>query len=179
MKKLIFCLMGVIMLVSTTIMAQDSKINKDDFNKTLKLIADSLPMSWSVKPDTAFPDEMIIQSMFIDLESDMTSNDGPQFIGQCEIFIMMLPRVSPDSINSIRQKNKALKDKLPPQVSKDNLQKWYSANEKTLKILDAEPTHYDKDYSYRMKCRRIPKNENDLIKYNQVIAYLNRLYKKY
>ncbi|MGD0712467.1 MAG: hypothetical protein ABR968_14925 [Bacteroidales bacterium] len=92
---------------------------------------------------------------------------------------MLVPGISPDSINIIRKRNKELRNNLPPQDSKDNLKNWYSKNGKTLKILDSEPTNYDNTYSYRIKCRRLPKNETDIIKYNKIMAYLNRLYKKY
>ena len=169
----------ILLSLSATVSAQNGRIKKEDFNKTFKQISDSLPASWTAKTDTAFPDEIIIQSSVMDLEPDMTSNDPPQLKGPCEIFILMEPKVSPDSINFIRKKNKELKDNLPPQVSKGNLKDWYVQNEKTLKRLDAEPTHYDKNYSYRIKCRRLPKNDKDLKKYNKIIAFLNRHYKKY
>ncbi len=179
MKKTIFGLIIIMLALSATVSAQTNRIKKEDFNKTFKQINDSLPASWSAKTDTAFPDEIIIQSLVMDLEPDMTSNDPPQLNGPCEIYILMEPSVSPDSINSIRKRNKELKDKLPPQVSKGNLKDWYIQNQKTLKQLDAEPTHYDKNYSLRIKCRRLPKNEKDLKKYNKIMAYLNRHYKKY
>jgi len=177
--KIIIRTVVILLALSAAVMAQNYKIKKDDFNKTLKQINDSLPVSWLAKTDTSYPDEIIIQSSVIDLEPDITSNDPPQLKGQCEIFIRIEPRISPDTIDIIRKRNKELKEKLPPQISKDNLGNWYTQNNKTLKILDAEPTHYDNNYSYRIKCRRLPKNENDMIKYHQIMALLNRFFKNY
>jgi hypothetical protein len=175
-----------ILAMSTGLIAQNSKINKDDFNKTLQQIGDSLPDGWTAKPgallyqtDLAGSNEIIIQSAIIDLNPDMTSNDSPNLKGLCEIYIIVVPRISPDSINIIRKRNKELQNNLPPQVSKDSLQKWYNQNEKTLKILDSEPTHYDDNSSYRIKCRRLPKNEIDIVKFKKIMAYLDRKFKKY
>ena len=165
--------------MSTSVIAQNNKIKKDDLSKAVRQISDSLPKGWSIITDTLFPDEIIIQSSVIDLNSDMTSNDPPLLRGKCEIYLKIVKRISPDSINGVRKKNKELLAKLPPQTSKDNLKNWYDQNERTLKILDAEPTNYDNNYSYRIKCSRLPKDETDLKNYNKIMAYLNSLYKKY
>jgi hypothetical protein len=145
-----------------------------------------LPGGWSAKPsaflfqtDIDGSNEFVIQSAIIELNPDMTSNDPLNLKDHCEIYILMVPRISPDSISSVRMRNIKLHNNLPPQVSKDSLQKWYNQNEKTLKILDSEPTNYDDFYSYRIKCRRSPKNEIDIVKYNKIIAYLDRKFKKY
>lgn len=178
MKKVIK-IVTIILAISTTVTAQNYRIKKDDFNKILKQISDSLPNGWTVKTDTVYPDEIIIRSSVIDLNPDMTSNDPPDLKGQCDIYVKIVQRISPDSINMIRKKNKELQDNLPPQGSKDNLKNWYKQNDKVLKIIDSEPTNYDNTYSYRIKCSRLPKNETDIKKYNKIIAYLNKLYKKY
>jgi hypothetical protein len=163
----------------TQVSAQNLKIKTDNFNKIVKQISDSLPNGWSAKTDVIYPEEIIIQSPVIDLVPDMTSNDPLNLNEKCEIYIMVVPRISPDSISIIRKKNKELQAKLPPQNSKDNLKNWYKQNEKTLKILDSEPTNYDDNYSYRIKCRRLPKNETDKKIYNRIMTYLNKLYKVY
>ncbi len=178
MEKLIK-LLAIILALSSTAIAQNFSVTKDYLNKTIKQINDSLPSGWTDKIYTARTDEIVIQSLVIDLYPDMTSNDRPVVEGQCEIYIMIVPRVSPDSINIIRKRNEELRKNLPPQYSQNNLQNWYNQNEKTLKILDSEPTNYDNIYSYRIKCSRSPKRETDIIKYNKIMAYLNRLYKKY
>ena len=186
MKNRIMIIVAFIMVMSTTVIAQNSTVNKDDFNKILQQIGDSLPDGWTAKPsallyqtDLAGSNEIIIQSAIIDLNPDMTSNDPLNLKGLCEIYFMVLPRILPDSINIIRKRNKELQNNLPPQVSKDSLQKWYNQNEKTLKILDAEPTNYNNTYSYRIKCRRLPKNEIDIKKYNEIRQYINRHFKTY
>lgn len=176
---MLFKIVAIILAMSTTVIAQNCRISKDVFNNTIKHIGDSLPDGWTDQTDTAFPDEIIIQSSVIELNPDMMSNDPLYLEGRCEIYILIVSRISPDSINMIRERNKELQDNLPPQVSKDNLKNWYNQNEKTLKILDSEPTNYDNNYSYRIKCRRLPKNEIDKTKYNEIMVYLNRLYKKY
>ena len=109
----------------------------------------------------------------------MDSNDPPDLKGQCEIYVLITPRISPDSIKTVRKRNKELRNHLPPQNSKDNLKNWYNQNEQTLKILDSEPTHYDNKYSYRIKCRRLPKNKKDITEYNKIVSYINRIFKKY
>jgi hypothetical protein len=179
MKKLLINLFIILLTTAPLVKAQNSAINKDDFNKTFKQISDSLPKGWSAKTDTAYPNEIILQSQVIELEPDITSNDPPELKGQCEIFIMVLPRVSPDSINIIRKRNKELGAALPPQNSKDNLKTWYDQNAVTLKQLDAEPTHYDNNFSYRIKCRRLPKDATDKANYNKVMSYLNKMFLKY
>jgi hypothetical protein len=178
MRKLFAILFATTFIFFGCGQLQTKDLPNDFFNKTVKQISDSLPSGWTVRTDTT-NDEIIIHSSVIDLNPDMTSNDSPRLNGQCEIYILMVPRISPDSINIIRKKNKELQNNLPPQSSKDSLKSWYNKNEKTLKILDSEPTNYDNNYSYRIKCRRLPKNETDIIKYNKIIAYLNNIYKKY
>jgi hypothetical protein len=178
MKNLIN-IIAIILSMSSTAIAQDNRINKDDINNNLKLISDSLPDGWTAGTDTAFPGEIIIQSAVIDLNPDMASNDPLILKGECEIFVLTVPRISPDSIAVIRKKNQELRNDLPPQNSKNNLKDWYKQNEKTLNILDAEPTNYDNKYSYRIKCRRLPLNETDKSEYNKIRTFLNRLYPKF
>ena len=168
----------IIALYSSAI-AQNNKIMIDDLNKIAKQTADSLPVGWTTNADTANPEEFIIQSEFMDLQPDMTSNDPPSLRGSCEIFILVVNRVAPDSINAVRKKNKELQNNLPSQNSKDNLKNWYKDNSKTLKIIDSEPTHYDKNYSYRIKCRRLPKTDKDMAEYNKTMSFLNRQFTKY
>jgi hypothetical protein len=180
MKKRIAYLLLIMLVMSAPLMAQKGKINKDDFRRTLQQISDSLPAGWMVRTDTAFPNEILIQSQVTDLLPDMTSNDAALGVeGQCEIFVLMLPRISPDSISLLRNRNKKLKDALPPQDSKNNLKNWYTQNSKTLKILDSEPNHYDDSYSYRIKCQRVPKTAKDRQQYDKIMAFLNFKFKKY
>lgn len=179
MKKAILKLVVIMLIITTSVSAQNNEIKADYLAMTFKQIKDSLPHNWSVKADSLNPAKFIIQSAVIELSPDMTSNDPLVLKGKCEIFILTLPKISPDSINSLRKRNKELKEKLPPQVSKDSLKKWYTQNEKTLKLIDSEPTNYDNNYSYRISCRRLPKQEKDLADYNRIMAYLIRLYKKY
>jgi hypothetical protein len=179
MRPMIPTILAVLIAVSTTALAQNFSVPKEDFEKTMKQIADSLPAGWSVKTDTAYPGEIIIQSAITDLLPDMTSNDPADPKGPCRIFILIMPRVSPDSIASIHKRNNELQSKLPPQNSKGNLKEWYQQNQKTLKLLDTEPTHYDVKYSYRIKCSRLPKFEKDISVYNNIRACLNRRYKRY
>ena len=178
MKK-ITILVVIMFALTVTAKTQNASINKDVINKTVKLIGDSLPDGWTANTDTAYPDEIIIRSLKMALQPDMTSNDPPNPKGVCEIFILIVPKIAPESILRLQKKNEALRAGLPPQVSKNNLQAWYAENDKTLKILDAEPTHYDSNYSYRIKCRRLPEQEADLLKYNSIMSYLNRQYQKY
>lgn len=179
MKKIIINIAVILLTMSATLVAQNSGIKKTDFDNIIKQIGDSLPDGWVIKTDTALTDEVIIHSQVIELEPDITSNDPPQLTGQCEIFIMVVPRISPESIFRIQKKNEELRSNLPPQDSKDNLKTWYIQNEKTLKMLDAEPTHYDNNYSYRIKCRRLPQSDADLSQYFKVMEYLNKIFKKY
>jgi hypothetical protein len=148
-------------------------------NKLLKQISDSLPGGWTATIDTSKDIKIIIQSSTVDLTPDMTSNDPPELKGQCEIYLLLVSLVPPDSIATVRKKNKEMKDQLPPQVSKDNIGNWYKQNEKALKIIDSGPTHYDNNYSYRINCRRLPKNEKDLVEYNKILSYLNKQFTKY
>ncbi len=179
MKKTVFKTIVILMTLYSSVIAQNNKIAKEDINKTAKQIGNSLPTGWTTKIDTAYYNEFVIQSTSIDLVPDMTSNDPPFLEGQCEIFILIIPKISSDSISIVRNKNKELQKNLSPQNSKNNLQNWYKQNEKTLKIIDSEPTHYDKNYSYRIKCRRLPKNEKDITEYNKIMNYLNRQFEKY
>ena len=145
-----------ILLIVFTTGALAQIINRTDFNQRLKQIGNTLPKTWTVTSDTAFPNEIIVYSAPIALKGNNTSNDPPYLKGECQIYIKMVSRISPDSIQSYRNKNKTLLEQLPPQNSKDNLKDWYNKNGEVLKILDAEPTHYDKNYSYRIKCYRTP-----------------------
>jgi hypothetical protein len=178
MKKLIFVIV-ILIIALPSVMAQKSQINRDDFNNTFKQISDSLPIGWTANSEAAYPDEIVLLSPLIDLEPDMTSNDPPELKGQCKIYILVQPRVSPDSIDIVRKRNHELRASLPPQNSKGNLTAWYEENAKTLKILDAEPTHYDYQYSYRIKCRRLPRGEAEKATYNEVMSYLNKMFLKY
>lgn len=180
MNKRIACLLLIAVAISASAIAQKSVINRADFNNAIQKITTLLPGSWILRTDTSHPDEILLQSQVTDLESDMTSNDaGFGIEGQCEIYILMLPHLSPDSITIIRDRNLKLKEALPPQNSKNDLKKWYVQNAKTLKILDAEPTNYDEKYSYRIKCQRAPKPEADKKQYEYIMAELNKLFKKY
>ncbi|HBX50366.1 MAG: hypothetical protein A2275_12480 [Bacteroidetes bacterium RIFOXYA12_FULL_35_11] len=155
------------------------EINNYDFQKILKQIQDSLPDSWTALTDLANVNEIVIQSTTIDLKPDLTTSDPQELKGKCEIFILRVPRISPDSIEIKRKLNKKLRDNLPPQISKDNLKIWYIQNEKSLKLLDEEPTNYDNNYSYRIKCRRFPKNDEDRKTYNRILSFLNRHFISY
>jgi hypothetical protein len=180
MKTRIAYLWLSMFVMSVPAMAQKGTISNNDFYKIAQQITALIPANWTVSIDTAFPNQILIRSQITDLEPDMTSNDpGYSAKGPCEIYILLLPRISPDSINLLQNRNKKLRDALPPQVSKDNLQNWTSQNEQTLKILDAEPTHYDDKNSYRIKCRRVPKNEADKKQYDQIMQTLDLLFKKY
>lgn len=171
----------IILLLAFTFQAraQDNLQNNQDIDKIVKQINDSLPIGWLTKTDSTSPDEIIIQSVIIDLSGSMLSNDPLVLKGHCEIFILLLPRISPDSIMAVRKRNKELKENLPPQNSKDNLKDWYTQNAGTLKIIDSEPTHYDNKHSYRIKCIRLPKNENDLAEYNKIMSIINSMFTKY
>ncbi len=178
--KRIACLFLLMTFVWASAMAQKDKINQADFNNTVQQLSSLMAGDWRVLTDTAQPNEIRIQSGIIDLQPDMTTNDpGFGIEGQCEIYILMLPLLSPDSIDIIRSRNQKLRESLPPQQSKDNLKNWYSKNAKTLKILDSEPTNYDDKYSYRIKCQRVPKIEADKKQYDAIRAELDRLFKKY
>ena len=178
MKKLLIILIASTFTFWGCGQMQTSKVQEDDFNKTIKQISDSLPLGWTLRTDTS-GDEIIIHSDVIELNPDMTSNDPPNLKGPCEIFVLKVKRISPDSIEVVRKKNKELRNSLPPQSSKDNLNSWYNQNKRTLQTLDSEPTNYDNNYSYRIKCRRLPKIETDLIKYNKIISFLNNRFKQY
>lgn len=171
----------IILLLAFTFQstAQNNQPSKQDIDNIIKQINDSLPSGWLAKIDTTFPDEIIIQSGIIDLSGSMLSNDSPVLKGHCEIFVLVLPRISPDSITAVRKRNKELKENLPSQNSKDNLKSWYEQNAGTLKTLDSEPTHYDTKHSYSIKCNRLPKNENNLEEYNKIISFINRMSTKY
>ena len=177
MNKIIAYLVLMTFLALQAI-AQDN-IKKVDLDKTKKLISDSLPRDWIINSDINNKNEFVIQSPIIELNGAMDSNDPLTIKEHCEINILIVPRVSPDSIYILRKRNRELKDNLPPQNSKDNLQKWYEENEKTLIILDSEPTNYDNKYSYRIKCRRLPIKNKDMDDYNKVTKYLNQLFKQY
>jgi hypothetical protein len=178
-KRIAYLLLGIFVLTAPVV-AQKGRISKADFHRTMQQIGDSLPAGWTVRSDTAFPNEILIQSQVMDLQPDMTSNDAGLMIeGQCEIFVLVLPRISLDSISMIRNSNKKLRDGLPPQNSKDNLKKWYAQNAQTLKRLDSEPTHYDDNYSYRIKCQRVPMVAEDRQQYNKIRSFLNHRFKKY
>lgn len=152
---------------------------KDDFNKIVKQIDNSLPNGWAIRMDTIQDNKFIIHSSVIDLKANPLSNDPSYLKGQCEIYILIVPRISPDSINTIRERIGELREHLPPQNSKDNLKNWYKENEKTLKIIDSEPIHYDDNYSYRIECSRLPKNEKDKNEYNKIMDYINQIFKQY
>jgi hypothetical protein len=122
---------------------------------------------------------MVIQSQVVVLNPDMTSNDPANLKGKCEIFIKIVPRVAKDSISIVRKQNQILKANLPPQNSKENLRTWNLQNQKKIRILDAEPTNYDAKYSYRIKCRRIPKTASDLDKYKRIMNFLNQRFTLY
>jgi ankyrin repeat protein len=156
-----------------------SETKDQDLIKTVSKIRDSLPAGWDIKNGEAFSDEFVIQSSLIELEPDMTSNDPFEVKDYCRIFIKMLPRVSPDSIYSLRKANARLQSDLPPQNSKDNINNWSKDNQQILKVLDSEPTHFDNNYSYRIKCRRIPKNDKYKTEYNRIMTYLNAQFTKY
>jgi hypothetical protein len=145
-----------------------------------KQIKEILPQGWIVQTLKNYQNEILIQSPDpIELTSPMTTNDPPEVKELCEIYILVVDRVLPDSIKSLRAKNEKLNQNLPPQESKDNLKKWYKENEKTLKILDSEPTHYDDKYSYRIKCKKLPKDKMEIEDYEKIMENLNKLFKKY
>ncbi|MEI6853618.1 MAG: hypothetical protein WCL06_12275 [Bacteroidota bacterium] len=180
MTKRIACLILLMTFVWASALGQKYRINKDDFNSTVQQLTSVMPGDWRVLTDTAQPNEIRIQSGIVDLQPDMNSNDPAYGVeGQCEIYILMLPLLSPDSIDIIRSRNQKLRESLPPQQSKDNLKNWYTKNAKTLKILDSEPTNYDDKYSYRIKCQRVPKTEGDKKQYDAIRAELDKLFKKY
>jgi hypothetical protein len=175
--KKISCLIIFSVIIGTAF--TQNMVKSTDIDNTVKLIADSIPSGWIIKTDLKCKDEFLIQSPVIQLTGSADSNDPMILEEHCEIYILVLPRVMPDSINMLRKRNEELKQNLPPQNSKDNLKKWYEENEKTLKILDSEPTHYDNKYSYRIKCRRLPVNKKDLDDYNSITKYLNKLFIQY
>lgn len=179
MKNIIIAIVIVLSAFISAVMAQNNQICRDDYKRIEKQINDSLPDKWLIKTDTS-KNEIIIQSTVIDLMGAFGSNDPlVELKGHCDIYILITSRISPDSINVIRKRNKELKNSLPPQYSKDSLRNWYNQNAQTLKILDSEPTHYDNNYSYRIKCSRLPKNKNDITEYEDIMAYINRILKKY
>jgi hypothetical protein len=179
MKKQIFQTLFLIFVFAIQSTAQDNQKTNQDIDKILTQINDSLPTGWHAKTDTASSDEISIQSGIIELTGSMFSNDPPVLNGHCEITIQIVTRISPDSITAVRKRNKELRDNLPPQDSKDNLKNWNEQNAETLKILDAEPTHYNNKYSYRITCNRLPKNEKDLADYNKIMGFINRKFSKY
>jgi hypothetical protein len=168
-----------LILAPTLIFAQKSFVKPDDFNMLVKQIGDSLPKNWSLKIDQENKNEIIIQSVEMDLEPDMTSNDPVTVNGKCVILIKIVPRVAPDSIQIIRLRNKKMRSQLPAQDSKTNLKDWYKRNEKVLTVLDSEPTNYDSSYSYRITCRRLPKNSYEKKTTGKIFAYLDKLFPKY
>lgn len=177
MKKYLIVLL--ILHFSIPIFGQNTSISKNNFKKEIEQIKDSLPVGWTVKYDLTVENEIIIHSMEFELCPNMTSNDPPNLKGKCEISILILPWISSDSVQIIRKRNIKLKRKLTTQSSKDNLRNWYVENENLLKLLDEEPTNYDNNYSYRIKCNKLPKNNIDLNKYFQIMMLLNRKYTKY
>lgn len=179
MKKNIFKIGILFFAITSTVFAQKPEITSNTINNLILLISDSIPKHWIVKQNSNAKDEIIIQSKEMPLKGNMTSNDPLVLNGFCEIFIKIVPRISPDSIQKIQLRNKELKDKLPPQVSKNNLQKWQSENDKTLALIDSEPTHFDKNFSYRIKYQHMPKNDLDMENFNKIIEYLNRLFQTY
>lgn len=179
MKKNIFKIGILFFAITSSVFAQKAEITSNTIIKLIAQIGDSIPKHWIVKQNSNSNDEIIIQSKEMSLKGNMTSNDPLDLVGFCEIFIKIVPRISPDSIQIVRHRNKELKDKLPPQVSKNNLQKWHSENETTLTLIDSEPTHFDENFSYRIKYQHIPKNDLDMENFNKIIEYLNRLFQKY
>lgn len=179
MKKNIFKIGILFFAITSSVFAQKAEITSNTIIKLIAQIGDSIPKYWIVKQNSNTNDEIIIQSKEMSLKGNMTSNDPLDLVGFCEIFIKIVPRISPDSIKKIQLRNKELKDKLPPQVSKNNLQKWHSENETTLTLIDSEPTNFDKNYSYRIKFKHTPKNDSDIEDFNKIIEYLNRLFQKY
>ena len=165
-------------LINNHTIAQN-KINIEDFHNTVKIIKDSLPKGWTLKTDTSKFFDIILQTRYMELEPDMTSNDPPDPKGPCEIIIQVLKRISPDSIVIIRKRNALMKANLPHQNSKDNLENWYKENDKTLKIVNSEPTNYDNNYSYRITCQRLPKLESDKKTYYKLMTILNSIFLKY
>lgn len=160
------------------VFSSQSIVNAQNSN-LLKQISDSLPVVWFASIDTPQNNEIIIRSVMMKLEPDMTSNDPPEIKMPCEIYILILPKISRDSLKTIKKRNSELRNQLPAQNSKDNLKDWYLQNEKTLTFLDAEPTHFDDKNSYRIKCSRLPFRDKDKLVYSQIMAYLNRLFQKY
>ncbi len=179
MKKISIIIITVLFGVFSIAKAQEN-IQKDSIEKITNKIKTFLPEGWIVKIVKENQNEILIQSLTpIDLSTSMTANDPPEVKDLCEIYILIVKRVSPDSIKILRENNEKLKNNLPPQISKDNLKKWYQENEKTLKTLDSEPTHYDDNYSYRIKCERLPKEKKDLEDYEKIMGNINILFKKY
>ena len=177
--KTLISILSIIFLSISSIFAQSVAIDKSNFEAIRKQINDSLPMGWSLTVNPLDSNELVIQSQVIELNPDMTSNDPANLKGKCEIFIKIVPKVSKDSISIVRKQNQMLKQNLPPQNSKDNLRNWNLKNQKTLLILDAEPTNYDTKFSYRIKCRRIPKTQTDLTKYKRIMDFLNQRFTLY
>jgi hypothetical protein len=179
MKKVFIISMIAFLSFIPEIKAQD-KISEKVIEELTKQIKAILPQGWIVKTLKNNQNEILIQSPDpIELTSPMTANDPLEVKELCEIYILVVDKVLPDSIKSLRSKNEKLKQSLPPQESKDNLKKWYKENEKTLKILDSEPTHYDDKYSYRIKCEKLPKDKKDLEEYEKIMENINNLYRKY
>jgi hypothetical protein len=179
MKKVFIISIIAFLSLIPKIKAQD-KISENVIEKLKKQINGILPEGWIVKTLKDNPNEIVIQTSDpIELTSPMTANDPLEVKEPCEIYILVVDKVSPDSINLVRALNEKLKQNLPPQESKDNLKKWYKENEKTLKTLDSEPTHYGDKFSYRIKCRKLPKDKKDIEDYEKIMENINSLFRKY
>ena len=179
MKNKAICFLYILITSFTVLKAQTQSISAVDFKKTINDIFKLLPNTWAVTSDSSFTNEMIIYSRPMDLKGNMTSNDPLFLKGECQIYIKMLPRVSPDSIQDVRKRNQSLLEHLSPQNSKEQLAKWVQENGELLKTIDSEPTHYNNEYSFRIKCYRTPKEEVDLKSYQNLILKLNTLFVKY
>ncbi|MEI6124188.1 MAG: hypothetical protein WCQ95_11245 [Bacteroidota bacterium] len=177
-KIIVIALVGIAGLTPKAF-SQKQGVAIGDFYRTAKLLSDSMPKGWTLKTDTSVFYDLVLQTRMMELEADMTTNDGPNPRGVCEVRVRVLKWVSPSIYTMLVNRNAELKAKLPPQNSKENLQTWFAENDKTLKILDAEPTHFDTNYSYRIWCQRQPKQEADKKMFDGLMALLNRMFTKY
>lgn len=174
-KNIMKIILIIITIISMMLFSCERQQSKDLINK----ISNFIPIGWSIRIDNEQDNQIVIYSSNINLMPDIKSNDPPNLNGKCEIYILIIPRVSPNLIDNLRIRNKELINNSSPQESKDNLSTWYKKNEELLKISDSEPTHYDNNNSYRIKCRRKPKNKKELIQYNNIMNNINRLFNEY
>ncbi len=159
--------------------AQEPAVERIDVNRIAKKINDSLPNGWILFQPAGNSSEFKVRSPKMSVKGNPKSNDEAQFFDQCIISILVVKRVSPDSIAVLRKQNQVLRESICPQSAKGDFSEWYIKNRTIITKIESEPTNYDDKYSYRIECRMMPGQAANIKVCAQVIGFLNRMFIRY